>query len=89
MTGKSYTTTRPSLFALSVMQKMNDKCSQWKTAENIDYSCTEHLESTTYKFRQVPAKALRLGSRYYDKSYITNSYHVHVTEPIDAFTGLR
>ena len=90
MTGKSHTDDEAKPFALSVMQKMNDKCLQWKTAENIDYSLYgTPLESTTYKFAKCLQKRFGLVPGITDKSYITNSYHVHVTEPIDAFTKLR
>ena len=90
MTGKSHTDDEAKPFALSVMQKMNDKCLQWKTAENIDYSLYgTPLESTTYKFAKCLQKRFGLIPGITDKSYITNSYHVHVTEPIDAFTKLR
>ena len=90
MTGKSHTDDEAKPFALSVMQKMNDKCLQWKTAENIDYSMYgTPLESTTYKFAKCLQKRFGLIPGITDKSYITNSYHVHVTEPIDAFTKLR
>ncbi|MDD6967994.1 MAG: anaerobic ribonucleoside-triphosphate reductase [Candidatus Faecousia sp.] len=90
MTGKSHTDEEAKPFALSVMQKMNDKCLEWKTAENIDYSLYgTPLESTTYKFAKCLQKRFGIIPGITDKSYITNSYHVHVTEPIDAFTKLR
>ena len=90
MTGKSHTDPSATPFALSIMQKMNDKCKEWKTAENIDYSLYgTPLESTTYKFAKCLQKRFGLVPGITDKSYITNSYHVHVTEPIDAFTKLR
>ena len=90
MTGKSHTDEEARPFALSVMQKMNDKCLEWKTAENIDYSLYgTPLESTTYKFAKCLQKRFGLIPGITDKSYITNSYHVHVAEPIDAFTKLR
>ena len=90
MTGKSHTDEEAKPFALSVMQKMNDKCLEWKTAENIDYSLYgTPLESTTYKFAKCLQKRFGLIPGITDKSYITNSYHVHVSEPIDAFTKLR
>ena len=90
MTGKSHTDPSATPFALSIMQKMNDKCKEWKTAENIDYSLYgTPLESTTYKFAKCLQKRFGLIPGITDKSYITNSYHVHVTEPIDAFTKLR
>ena len=89
MTGKSHTDDEAKPFALSVMQKMNDKCLQWKTAENIDYSLYgTPLESTTYKFAKCLQKRFGLIPGITDKSYITNSYHVHVSEQIDAFTKL-
>ncbi|MGN0977700.1 MAG: anaerobic ribonucleoside-triphosphate reductase, partial [Faecousia sp.] len=89
MTGKSHTDEEAKPFALAVMQKMNDKCLQWKTAENIDYSLYgTPLESTTYKFAKCLQKRFGLIPGITDKSYITNSYHVHVSEPIDAFTKL-
>ena len=89
MTGKSHTDASAKPFALSVMQKMNDKCAQWKAAENIDYSLYgTPLESTTYKFAKCLQKRFGLIPGITDKSYITNSYHVHVTEQIDAFTKL-
>ena len=90
MTGKSHTDKEAKPFALSVMQKMNDKCLEWKTAENIDYSLYgTPLESTTYKFATCLQKRFGMVPGITDKSYITNSYHVHVTEKIDAFTKLR
>ena len=89
MTGKSHTDEEAKPFALSVMQKMNDKCLQWKTAENIDYSLYgTPLESTTYKFAKCLQKRFGMIPGITDKSYITNSYHVHVSEQIDAFTKL-
>ena len=89
MTGKSHTDASAKPFALSVMQKMNDKCAQWKAAENIDYSLYgTPLESTTYKFAKCLQKRFGLIPGITDKSYITNSYHVHVSEQIDAFTKL-
>ena len=90
MTGKSHTDPSATPFALSVMQKMNDKCKEWKTAENIDYSLYgTPLESTTYKFAKCLQKRFGIISGITDKGYITNSYHVHVTEEIDAFTKLK
>ena len=90
MTGKSHTDPSATPFALSVMQKMNDKCKEWKTAENIDYSLYgTPLESTTYKFAKCLQKRFGIIAGITDKSYITNSYHVHVTEEIDAFTKLK
>ena len=90
MTGKSHTDPSATPFALSIMQKMNDKCKEWKTAENIDYSLYgTPLESTTYKFAKCLQKRFGIIEGVTDKGYITNSYHVHVTEPIDAFTKLK
>ena len=89
MTGKSHTDEEAKPFALAVMQKMNDKCLEWKTAENIDYSLYgTPLESTTYKFAKCLQKRFGVIPGITDKSYITNSYHVHVCEEIDAFTKL-
>ncbi len=90
MTGRSHTDPEAKPFALSVMQKMNDKCAQWKAAENIDYSLYgTPLESTTYKFAKCLQNRFGMIPGITDKSYITNSYHVHVTEQIDAFTKLK
>ena len=90
MTGKSHTDPSATPFALSIMQKMNDKCKEWKTAENIDYSLYgTPLESTTYKFAKCLQKRFGIVKGITDKNYITNSYHVHVSEPIDAFTKLK
>ena len=90
MTGKSHTDPSATPFALSIMQKMNDKCKEWKTAENIDYSLYgTPLESTTYKFAKCLQKRFGIIEGITDKGYITNSYHVHVTEPIDAFKKLE
>ena len=90
MTGKSHTDPSATPFALSIMQKMNDKCKEWKTAENIDYSLYgTPLESTTYKFAKCLEKRFGVIEGVTDKGYITNSYHVHVTEPIDAFSKLK
>ena len=90
MTGKSHTDPSATPFALSIMQKMNDKCKEWKTAENIDYSLYgTPLESTTYKFAKCLQKRFGVIEGVTDKGYITNSYHVHVTEPIDAFSKLK
>ena len=90
MTGKSHTDAGAKPFALSVMQHMNDKCNEWKKAENIDYSLYgTPLESTTYKFAKCLQKRFGLVPGITDKNYITNSYHVHVSEPIDAFTKLK
>ena len=90
MTGKSHTDAGAKPFALSVMQHMNDKCNAWKKAENIDYSLYgTPLESTTYKFAKCLQERFGIVERITDKNYITNSYHVHVSEPIDAFTKLK
>ena len=90
MTGKSHTDAGAKPFALSVMQHMNDKCNEWKKAENIDYSLYgTPLESTTYKFAKCLQKRFGIVEGITDKNYITNSYHVHVSEPIDAFTKLK
>ncbi len=90
MTGKSHTDAGAKPFALSVMQHMNDKCTQWKKAENMDYSLYgTPLESTTYKFAKCLQKRFGIVEGITDKNYITNSYHVHVSEPIDAFTKLK
>ena len=89
MTGRSHTDPKATPFALQIMQKMNDKCKQWKEAENIDYSLYgTPLESTTYKFAKCLQKRFGIIPGVTDKGYITNSYHVHVTEKIDAFTKL-
>ena len=90
MTGKSHTDAGAKPFALSVMQHMNDKCNAWKKAENMDYSLYgTPLESTTYKFAKCLQKRFGIVKGITDKNYITNSYHVHVSEPIDAFTKLK
>ena len=90
MTGKSHTDAGAKPFALSVMQHMNDKCNAWKKAENMDYSLYgTPLESTTYKFAKCLQKRFGIVPGITDKNYITNSYHVHVTEPIDAFSKLK
>ena len=90
MTGKSHTDAGAKPFALSVMQHMNDKCNAWKNAENMDYSLYgTPLESTTYKFAKCLQKRFGIVEGITDKNYITNSYHVHVSEPIDAFTKLK
>ncbi len=90
MTGKSHTDPEATPFALAVMQRMNDKCKEWKTAENIDYSLYgTPLESTTYKFAKCLQRRFGIIEGITDKGYITNSYHVHVTEEIDAFTKLK
>lgn len=90
MTGKSHTDLEAKQFALDVMQYMNDKCKQWKAAENMDYSLYgTPIESTTYKFAKCLQKRFGIIEGITDKGYITNSYHVHVTEEIDAFTKLK
>ena len=90
MTGKSHTDAGAKPFALSVMQHMNGKCNQWKKAENMDYSLYgTPLESTTYKFAKCLQKRFGIVPGITDKNYITNSYHVHVSEQIDAFTKLK
>ena len=90
MTGKSHTDEEAKPFALSVMQHMNDKCKEWKAEHNIDFSLYgTPLESTTYKFSKCLQKRFGIIPGVTDKNYITNSYHVHVTEPIDAFTKLK
>ena len=90
MTGRSHTDAGAKPFALSVMQHMNDKCNEWKKAENMDYSLYgTPLESTTYKFAKCLQKRFGIVEGITDKNYITNSYHVHVSEPIDAFTKLK
>ena len=90
MTGHSHTDKEATPFALAVMQHMNDKCAEWKAAENIDYSLYgTPIESTTYKFAKCLQRRFGIIPGITDKGYITNSYHVHVTEPIDAFTKLR
>ena len=90
MTGKSHTDQEAKPFALAVMQRMNDKCKEWKAKENIDFSLYgTPLESTTYKFAKCLQKRFGVIPGVTDKNYITNSYHVHVTEEIDAFTKLK
>ncbi len=90
MTGHSHTDREATPFALAVMQKMNDKCSEWKAAENIDYSLYgTPLESTTYKFAKCLQKRFGNVPGITDHGYITNSYHVNVREKIDAFTKLK
>ena len=90
MLGVSHTTEEGKAFALAVMQKLNDKCNEWKAAENISYSVYgTPLESTTYKFAKCLQKRFGIIKGVTDKNYITNSYHVHVTEKIDAFTKLK
>ena len=90
MTGKSHTDPEATPFALAVMQKMNDKCAEWKQAENIDYSLYgTPLESTTYKFAKCLQRRFGIIDGITDKGYITNSYHVHVSEKISAFDKLK
>ena len=90
MTGHSHTTPQGRDFALAVMQKLNDKCKEWKEAEHISYSVYgTPLESTTYKFAKCLQKRFGIIPGVTDKNYITNSYHVHVTEKIDAFSKLK
>ena len=90
MTGKSHTDEEAKPFALAVMQRMNDKCKEWKAKENIDFSLYgTPLESTTYKFSKCLQKRFGIIEGVTDKNYITNSYHVHVSEKIDAFTKLK
>ena len=90
MTGKSHTDPSATPFALKVMQHMNDACSEWKTEHNVDFSLYgTPLESTTYKFAKCLQKRFGLIPGVTDKNYITNSYHVHVTENIDAFEKLK
>ena len=90
MTGRSHTDPTATPFALDIMQHMNDKCAQWKKAENIDYSIYgTPLESTTYKFAKCLQKRFGVIPGVTDKGYITNSYHVHVSEHIDAFSKLK
>jgi len=90
MTGKSHTDPEAKPFALKVMQKLNDKCSEWKAKENISYSVYgTPMESTTYKFAKCLQKRFGVIKGVTDKNYITNSYHIHVTENIDAFSKLK
>ena len=90
MTGKSHTDPEARPFALKVMQRLNDKCAEWKAAENISYSVYgTPMESTTYKFAKCLQKRFGVIKGVTDKNYITNSYHVHVTEKIDAFSKLK
>lgn len=89
MTGKSHTDPETKPFAIQIMQYMNDKCKEWKAAENIDYSVYgTPIESTTYKFAKALQNRFGIIEGITDKNYITNSYHVHVTEPINAFDKL-
>ncbi|MFQ8602864.1 MAG: anaerobic ribonucleoside-triphosphate reductase, partial [Anaerovoracaceae bacterium] len=90
MTGKTHTSPEGQKFALEVMQKLNDKCMEWKQAEHISYSVYgTPMESTTYKFAKCLQKRFGIIEGVTDKNYITNSYHVHVTEEIDAFSKLK
>ena len=90
MLGKSHTDPEARPFALKVMQRLNDKCKEWKAAENISYSVYgTPMESTTYKFAKCLQKRFGIISGVTDKNYITNSYHVHVSEKIDAFSKLK
>lgn len=90
MTGASHTDERGTPFAMAVMQHMNDKCNEWKAAEDIDYSIYgTPLESTTYKFSKCLQRRFGIIPGVTDKGYITNSYHVHVSEEIDAFDKLK
>ena len=90
MTGKSNTTSEGREFSLKVMEKMNDKCAEWKAEENIDYSVYgTPMESTTYKFAKALQRRFGVIPHVTDKNYITNSYHVHVEEDIDAFSKLK
>ena len=89
MTGESHTDDEAKPFALAIMQKLNDKCEQWKNAENIAYSVYgSPIESVTYKFARCLQKRFGIIEGITDKNYITNSYHVHVTEEINAFDKL-
>lgn len=89
MTGYSHTDPRGKELALEVMRKLNDKCNQWKAETNIDFSLYgTPLESTTYRFAKCLQKKFGVIPGITDKNYVTNSYHVHVTEEIDAFTKL-
>ena len=90
MTGKSHTDPEATPFALEVMQHMNDACNKWKRETNIAFSIYgSPIESTTYKFAKCLQKRFGIIEGITDKNYITNSYHVHVTEPIDAFSKLK
>lgn len=90
MTGSTHTSEKGKKFALAVMQKLNDKCAEWKAAEHISYSVYgTPMESTTYKFAKCLQKRFGIIPGVTDKNYITNSYHVHVSEPIDAFSKLK
>ena len=90
MTGKSHTDPEAKPFALKVMQHMNDACNKWRAESNIDFSLYgTPLESTTYKFARCLQERFGMIPGVTDKNYITNSYHIHVTEPIDAFSKLK
>ena len=90
MTGKSHTDPEARPFALAVMQHLNDKCAEWRAAENISYSVYgTPMESTTYRFAKCLQRRFGIIKGVTDKNYITNSYHVHVTEEIDAFSKLK
>ena len=90
MTGKSHTDPEAKPFALAVMQRLNDKCREWREAENISYSVYgTPMESTTYRFAKCLQRRFGIIPGVTDKNYITNSYHVHVTEEIDAFHKLK
>lgn len=90
MTGKTHTSPEGKKLALEVMQKLNDKCKEWKEAENISYSVYgTPMESTTYKFAKCLQKRFGIIKGVTDKNYITNSYHIHVTEPVNAFDKLK
>jgi ribonucleoside-triphosphate reductase len=90
MTGKSHTDESAKPFALSIMQHMNDKCTEWKNAEDIAYSLYgSPIESTVYKFAQCLKNRFGIIEGITDRNYITNSYHVNVREHIDAFTKLK
>ena len=90
MIGKSHTDPDAKPFALAVMQHLNDKCAEWKKVENISYSVYgTPMESTTYRFAKCLQKRFGIIPGVTDKNYITNSYHVHVTEEIDAFSKLK
>ena len=90
MYGESHTHPEAKEFALKVMQRLNDKCNEWKAAENISYSVYgTPMESTTYKFSKCLQKRFGIIKGVTDKNYITNSYHVHVSEEIDAFSKLK
>ena len=90
MLGKTHTDAEARPFALAVMQRLNDKCKEWREAENISYSVYgTPMESTTYKFAKCLQKRFGIIEGVTDKNYITNSYHVHVSEEIDAFKKLK